>query len=147
MRIAALAVATLVLAGPAHADFEKMRSAHSVPATIDRLEEAVKAAGATVFTRVDHAKGAASVEMDLAPAELLIFGNPQLGTQAMQADITAGLLLPMRALAYEDADGRVWLTWQEPAEMLDDLEIDDDAHFVEKMKDALEKLARKATGG
>lgn len=146
MRLLSLTLAALVAASPALADFEKKRSQHSVAGTIDRLEAAVANAGATVFARVNHAEGAASVDMELPPAELLIFGNPKLGTPAMQADITAGLLLPMRALAYEDAEGQVWLTWQEPAEMFDDLKIDDDADYIERMEGALEKLAGAATG-
>ncbi|MFP7571221.1 DUF302 domain-containing protein [Marivita sp. S2033] len=146
MRLFPLTAAALIAASPALAEFEETRSAHSVATTIDRLEEAVTAAGATVFARVNHAEGAASVDMDLPAAEVLIFGNPKLGTQAMQADITAGLLLPMRALAYEDADGQVWLTWQEPEDMFDDLDIDDDADYLDQMEKALETLAGKATG-
>ena len=146
MRLISLTLATLIAVGPAWAEFDRKRSNASVADTMDRLETAVENAGATVFARVDHAKGAASVDMELRPAELLIFGNPRLGTPAMQDDITAGLLLPLRVLAYEDADGQVWLTWQEPDEMFDDLRIDDDADYIGMMEQALEKLAGAATG-
>ncbi|MHA6346537.1 DUF302 domain-containing protein [Roseivivax sp. CAU 1761] len=139
---AALAAAA---AGPAWADFERVKSPHDVATTIDRLEEAVAEAGATVFARVDHAEGARGAGLELAPAELLIFGNPALGTPAMQDDIRAGLALPLRMLAYQDAEGQTWLFWEEAEEIFDDLKIDDDAPYVEKIEGALEKLADEAT--
>jgi uncharacterized protein (DUF302 family) len=85
-------------------------SAHSVAATIDRLAEAATGAGLRIFARIDHAAGAAEVDMPLRPTELLIFGHPRGGTPLMQDAQTAGLDLPLRALAWEDAQGKVWLT-------------------------------------
>ena len=91
--------------------------ASSLPArqTMDRLEAAVKAKGLTVFARVDHAAGAAAVGLPLRPTELLIFGNARGGTPLMQADQTVGIDLPLKALVYEDADGKVWLAYNNPA--------------------------------
>ena len=85
-------------------------SAHPVAETIDRLADAATGAGLRIFARIDHAAGAAEVDMPLRPTELLIFGHPRGGTPLMQEAQTAGLDLPVRALAWEDADGRVWLT-------------------------------------
>ena len=147
MRLLSLTLAALVAASPALADFEKKRSQNSVAGTIDRLEAAVTNAGATVFARVNHAEGAASVDMELPPAELLIFGNPKLGTPAMQADITAGLLLPMKVLAYQDADGQTWLVYQDVGEMFDDYGIPEDAEYVKSMTEGLKNLTTKAAGG
>jgi len=76
-------------------------SPHSVSETIDRLTAAVEKAGAKVFARVDHAKGAMTVDMELRPTEMLMFGNPKLGTPALQAAQTIGLDLPLRVVAYE----------------------------------------------
>jgi uncharacterized protein (DUF302 family) len=92
-----------------------VRSHHPVKATIDRLEAALTAAGITVFARIDHAAGAASVAMPLRPTELLIFGNPRAGTPLMQATQTTGLDLPLKVLAWEDAGGAVWVTYNDPA--------------------------------
>jgi uncharacterized protein (DUF302 family) len=111
---------------------------------MDRLETKVKGAGATVFARVDHAAGAASVDMQMAPSQLLIFGNPKLGTPAMQADPLAGLYLPLKVLVYEDASGSVWLAYQAPSETFDDLAIPKDAGFLAKMSGALNKLTMAA---
>ena len=82
--------------------------------TIDRLEAVLKAGGATIFARIDHAAGAASVNLPLRPTELLIFGNPKGGTPLMQAQQTIGIDLPLKALAWEDAAGKVWLSYNDP---------------------------------
>lgn len=125
-------------------DIVKVRSVSDVATTMDRLEAAVTGAGATVFARVDHAAGAAAVDMTLAPAELLVFGNPRLGTPAMQDDPLAGLFLPLRVLVYRDGAGQVWLAYQDPKPMLDDLAISDDAAYVATMRGALAKLTAAA---
>ena len=144
-RTIAAAAALTLAAAAAQADIETKMSPDDVATTMDRLEAAAVEAGATVFARVDHAQGAADVGMDLAPAQLLIFGNPQLGTPAMQDDIRAGLALPMKVLVYEGEDGTV-IAWEEPEEMFDDLEIDDDADYVEQMTGALDNLTSAAAG-
>ena len=82
--------------------------------TIDRLEAVLKAGGGTIFARIDHAAGAASVNLPLRPTELLIFGNPKGGTPLMQAQQTIGIDLPLKALAWEDAAGKVWLSYNDP---------------------------------
>jgi uncharacterized protein (DUF302 family) len=82
--------------------------------TMDRLEAEVKAAGMTVFARVDHAAGAASAGLLLRPTELLIFGNAKGGTPLMQADQAIGIDLPLKALVYQDASGKVWLAYNDP---------------------------------
>lgn len=142
------AVAMALIAGTASADdLVKVKASGDVPTTMDALQAAVEGAGATVFARVDHAGGAAKVEMDLAASQLLIFGNPKLGTPAMQDDALAGLYLPLKVLVYEDGEGQVWLAYEDPKDMLDDLDgINDDAEYIKKMTGALGKLTGKAAG-
>src|SRR5579872_3919991 len=88
-------------------------SAYSVAETIDRLIAAITPLGMNVFARIDHAEGAAKVGMPLRPTQLLLFGNPKGGTPLMQDKQTAGIDLPLKALAWEDADGKVWLSYNE----------------------------------
>jgi uncharacterized protein (DUF302 family) len=90
-------------------------STHTVKETIDRLEAEVKAKGLTVFARIDHAAGAVAAALPLRPTELLIFGNAKGGTPLMQAAQTIGIDLPLKALAWEDATGKVWLSYNDPA--------------------------------
>ncbi len=145
--LAAAALAA-ILPLAATAGIIKVESAKPATETADALEAAAQTAGATVFARVDHAKGASSVGTELPPAELVIFGNPALGTPAMLDDPLAGIFLPMRVLVYEDADGTVWLAYEDPADMFDGLSIAADADYLAKMRGALEKLTgAAATGG
>lgn len=139
--------ALCLAAGPAMADLVTKPSDQSVVATMDALEAAVTGAGATVFARVDHAGGAAKVDLPLDASELLIFGNPKLGTPAMQADPRAGLYLPLKVLVYEDADGAVQILYEDPAAMLGGLDVPADAEFLKKMSGALDKLSGVASGG
>ena len=125
-------------------DMIKLSSPHSVSVTLDRLQDAVKAAGATVFARVDHAAGAAKIDATLRPTELLIFGNPAIGTPAMQDAQTAGLDLPLRVLAYEDATGQVIVTYHAPATLAQTHGLDANASYIMKMTGALGKLTSKA---
>lgn len=73
--------------------------------------------GTTVFARIDHAAGAMKADAKLRPTALLIFGNQKLGTPIMQKAQEAGLDLPMKALAYEDVNGKVWLIYRQPQSM------------------------------
>jgi uncharacterized protein (DUF302 family) len=84
-----------------------------VTETIDRLVETIEHAGLLVFARIDHATGARNVGASLRPTELLIFGNPKGGTPVMQDRQLAGIDLPVKALAWEDAQGDVWLSYND----------------------------------
>ncbi|SLN61635.1 camphor resistance protein CrcB [Roseovarius albus] len=138
-----LAIPAIVSAG----DVQRVQSASDVAGTMDALEAAVTGAGATVFARVDHAGGAQKVGQELAPSELLIFGNPKLGTPAMQDDPLAGLYLPLKVLVYQDAEGQVWLNYEDPGKMLGRLDgISGEGEYIKKMTGALAKLTAKAAG-
>jgi uncharacterized protein (DUF302 family) len=82
--------------------------------------------------------------MELRPTQLLIFGNPKLGTPAMLDGQTAGLDLPLRVLAYADADGIVHVTYHEPASLAETHGLPTDAKYIQMMTGALDKLTTKA---
>lgn len=128
------------------ADLVRVESAHPVSVTIDRLAAVVEKAGAKVFARIDHAKGAKSVDLDLPPATALIFGNPKLGTPAMQGAATMGLDLPLRVLAYQDGDGDVWIAYHDPKDVAALHGLSADHPVVGKMTGALKKLTAGAAG-
>lgn len=94
-------------------------SKYSVSETIDRIERAVTEKAMKIFARINHAEEAKKVGLEMRPTELLIFGNPKGGTALMVARPTAAIDLPMKALAWEDKDGKVWLTYNSP-ELLKD---------------------------
>jgi uncharacterized protein (DUF302 family) len=90
-----------------------IESRFGVGETIDRLVETVIGAGLRVFTRIDHAAGAQEIGAPLRPTELLIFGHPKGGTPLMQDQQLAGIDLPIKALAWEDEQGKVWLSYND----------------------------------
>ena len=90
-------------------------SAVSVRETIDRIESFALAHGLIVFARVDHAASAAKAGLALRPTELILFGHPKGGTPLMQDQQTAGIDLPVKALAWEDSEGKVWLGYNDAA--------------------------------
>ncbi len=122
-------------------------SRHDVKVTIDRLEVAAKAKGMTIFARIDHAAGAISVGLTLRPTELLIFGNAKGGTPLMQLQQTIGIDLPLKALAWEDAAGKTWLSYNEPAWLASRHALGEQGGASAKaLAGAIEALARGATG-
>ncbi|MGO4833483.1 DUF302 domain-containing protein [Rhizobiaceae sp. 2RAB30] len=90
-------------------------SSYPAGETIDRLVAKVTALGMSVFVRIDHGAGAARSGRPLRPTQLLIFGNPKGGTALMQDSQTSGIDLPIKALAWEDDQGRTWLTCNDAA--------------------------------
>ena len=89
-------------------------SRYSVSETLDRLTTALTGAGLLVFARIDHARGAKDADLQLRPTELLIFGHPRGGTPLMQDQQTAGIDLPVKALAWEDEEGKCGLPTIKP---------------------------------
>ncbi|MEM9971112.1 MAG: DUF302 domain-containing protein [Pseudomonadota bacterium] len=141
----AAAAALLSVTPAVSAEFTSIKAAGSVAETADRLVAAVEGAGANVFARVPHSKGAMSVDMELQDAELVIFGNPALGTPALQQDIRAGLILPLRVLIHNE-DGTTMITYETVDSMFDGLDIAADAEFRGRMTGALGNLTAAASG-
>jgi uncharacterized protein (DUF302 family) len=112
--------------------------------TMDRLEVEIRAQRMTVFARIDHASGAAEVGLTLAPTELIIFGNARGGTPLMQASQTAGIDLPLKALVWQDAAGKTWLSYNEPGWIAQRHGVANAERVVNSMGTALSAMARTA---
>lgn len=143
--ITLLAITMLAPAAFAGTGLVTKKSAHSVAQTLDRLEGALKDKGIVVFARIDHTAGAKKAGMPLRSTELLIFGNPKLGTPLMQSKQTIGIDLPLKVLAWEDENGQVWLTYNAPDFLANRHGITDRAQVLTKMTEALQKLTDVAT--
>jgi uncharacterized protein (DUF302 family) len=91
------------------------QSNHSVDETVAKLESLLKEKGIKLFIIVDHSGEAASAGLKMPPTKLLIFGNPKGGTPLMLAAPSTALDLPLKILVAEDAEGKVWLSWNDPA--------------------------------
>jgi|SRR5215467_7173755 len=114
--------------------------------TMNRLETEVKARGMTVFARIDHAAGAARAGLTLAPTELLLFGNAKAGTPLMQSVQTIGIDLPLKALVWQDAAGKTWLSYNDPAWLAQRHGLGQEMQAaVGAMAAALNAVARTAT--
>ncbi len=91
-----------------------LASARSVAETANRLAAALQSAGMTIFARLDQQAAAKAVGLDMRPMVLLIFGNPAAGTPLMIAHPTLAIDLPLKALVWEDADGKVHVDYNSP---------------------------------
>lgn len=108
------AAAAPALAQPTAPDLVVQESRLPVKETMDALVKALGEKGVKIVARVDHAAGAKSVNMELPPTELLIFGNPQLGTQLIRSNPLIGIDLPMKVLAWQDRSGKVLVAYTRP---------------------------------
>ncbi|MBL9162455.1 MAG: serine hydrolase [Planctomycetaceae bacterium] len=120
-------------------------SCYSVAETVDRLEALVKSKGIDVAARVDHAAAAKKKGLELPPTEVLIFGNPAVGTQLMQSRRSVALDLPLRVAVWEEADGTVWTGYHDVAGLAAQHGIGDRDEVVAAMQAGLEALLRQAT--
>lgn len=121
------------------------KSDFGVTKTLDRLGIALERAGIKVFARIDHAKGAKTVGMDLAPTAVIIFGTPKIGTPLMLSNPKIGLDLPLKALAWQASDGSTMLAYTDPAWLSKRYAVEDRAKVFKMMTGALGKFTDMAT--
>jgi uncharacterized protein (DUF302 family) len=122
-----------------------LKSNHSVSATADKLTSTLKDKGMTVMNRISHSDGAASVDLELRPTELVIFGNPKVGTPLMQCAQSVAIDLPQKALIWEDESGQVWLGYNDPMYLKQRHDIEGCDAVLEKVAGALDNFATAAT--
>ena len=124
-----------------------VQSRFSANETMARLLAALAERNLTVFARVDHGTGAASVGMSLRTTELVIFGNPKGGTPLMQDQQSAGIDLPLKALVWEGAEGKVWLSYNDPAWIAQRHSLSARSNpAVTAMADLLSRIAHEVAG-
>ena len=120
------------------------KSPYTVKKTLTRLEKILRSKGITIVKRWSHDGGAKKAGIPLRPTELLIFGNPKLGTHFFTSNQMAGIDLPMKALAWKDEAGQVWLTYNDPQYIADRHGIKDRDEVVKKMSAALDGMTNEA---
>lgn len=121
-----------------------VKGPHGVKETMDRVEAAAKSRNLNIFARIDHAAGAQKVGKSLRPTELLIFGNPQGGTPLMECAQSAGIDLPLKVLAWQDAAGQVWVGYNDPQFLADRHGAKDCGAVVQNLRGALAGLVKSA---
>ena len=140
-----IAILFFVSSAVADTGLVSVKSSHSVKKTADRLESTLGKKGMTVFIRINHAEGASKVGKKLRPTELIIFGNPKVGTPLMLCAQTAALDLPQKALAYKDEKGQTWLAYNDPAYVANRHDIKGCKKPLQRISSVLAKFARIAT--
>ena len=129
---------------PSDTDLVTLPSAHGATETVERLKALLAQKGIQLFAHIDHAAGAEKMRLPLRPTQVLIFGNPKAGTPLMQARQTIGLDLPLRALVWEDGDGKVWLTYHRVQELARYHHVTGHHEAIQALDDGLAALAREA---
>jgi len=124
----------------------KKKSVHSVKVTLDRLENILKKKGIGIAVRWNHAAKAKGAGISMRDTEILIFGNPKMGSPLKLSNQEIGIDLPMKALSYKDAKGQVWLVYNDPVYLKKRHGISDKDPVFAKMTGALNKLTSKAVG-
>ncbi|PCM43993.1 DUF302 domain-containing protein [Marinobacter sp. ANT_B65] len=122
-----------------------VKSNHSVAATADKLETVLSEKGMKVMNRIDHAAGAESAGLELRPTEVVIFGNPKVGSPLMQCAQSVAVDLPQKALVWEDESGQVWLGYNDPQYLKARHSIEGCDAVLEKVSNALANFAKAAT--
>ncbi len=120
-------------------------SAYSVTETTDRLVAVIKKKGIILFERINHAQGAKNTGLTLLPTELVIFGKPQLGNPLMKLQAQVAIDLPLKAIIWEDKEGKVWLSYNAPVYIAKRHSISEQHPVIKKMTGALNKLSDYAT--
>ena len=89
-------------------------SQHSFEDTVNKLEDVLRDNGMKVFSRVPHSNDALKTGIELPSTELIIFGNPKVGSKLMQCAQTVAIDLPLKALVWQDKDDKVWISYNDP---------------------------------
>lgn len=140
-----LAVFFIVSTAVAGDGLISVKSSHDVKVTADRLENILNTKGMTVFIRINHSAGARKVGKKLRPTELVVFGNPKVGTPLMQCSQSVAIDLPQKALIWQDDKGQAWLTYNDPNYLAQRHGLSDCTEVIKKVEKALSNFAKAAT--
>ncbi len=146
-RVFYLLVFALAISTTAQADsgLINLRSSHDVKNTADKLVKALQNKGLSVFARIDHSAGAKKAGLSLPPTQLVIFGNPKVGTPLMKCARSSGIDLPQKALIWEDNAGQTWFSYNDPAYLSQRHGLQSCAKVITKITGVLAKFAKVAT--
>ena len=140
-----LAILLMVSTATADNGLISVKSSHDVKVTADRLETILNQKGMKVFIRINHSAGAQKVGKELRPTELIIFGNPKVGTPLMQCSQSVAIDLPQKALIWQDDKGQAWLTYNDPNYLAQRHGLTGCAEVIKKVEKALSNFAQAAT--
>ncbi|OIN12748.1 DUF302 domain-containing protein [Oceanisphaera psychrotolerans] len=148
-KILSLGLLTLFISYTASAEESliRLQSPYTAQATADRFETIAKEKGLNVFARINHQQNAAGVDMELRPTEVIIFGNPKVGTPLMQCAQEVGIDLPQKVLIMEDENKQVWLSYNNPEYLKNRHNIEGCDAVLTKIAGVLNTLSAAAVAG
>ncbi|NND89997.1 MAG: DUF302 domain-containing protein [Granulosicoccus sp.] len=123
----------------------QIESPFDVSTTLDKLTAALESKGMTIMARVNHSRNAENAGLTLRPTELLIFGNPAIGTPLMNCAQTTAIDLPQKMLAWQDESGKTYLGWNDPQYLKSRHGMQGCDEVLDKVSGALANFARAAT--
>jgi len=122
-----------------------IKSMFGVKETADRLEGILATKGMTIFTRINHSEAAKNVGIELRETELIIFGNPKVGSPLMQCQQSVAIDLPQKALIWKDAQGTVWISYNDPRYLQNRHNIPGCNEIITKISGALAGITKAAS--
>jgi uncharacterized protein (DUF302 family) len=142
-----IALSILFIANPVMAadGVINVPSTFSVKETADRMESILTEKGMTIFNRINHAEAAGKVGIELRDTELIIFGNPKVGSPLMKCRQSVAIDLPQKALIWEDSKGRVWISYNNPRYLEKRHNITGCEKVISKIEKALAGIAKSAS--
>ena len=120
-------------------------SAFNVAETADRMESILKEKGMTIFNRIKHSEGAGIIGIELRDTELIIFGNPKVGSPLMRCQQIVAIDLPQKALIWQDDKAKVWISYNDPRYLEKRHGIYGCEEVISKIEKALASIAKSAS--
>lgn len=141
----ALALFTIAIPAAAADGVITIPSVFTVSETADRLQSILVEKGMTIFNRIKHSESASKVGIELRKTELIIFGNPKVGSPLMKCQQSVAIDLPQKALVWEDDKAQVWISYNDPRYLAVRHNISGCEEVVAKIEKALASIANSAS--
>jgi len=145
LSLAALLVVFIVMPVMAADGVVNVQSAFNVKETADRLESILNEKGMTIFKRIKHSEAAGKVGIELGETELIIFGNPKVGSPLMNCQQSVAIDLPQKALIWEDSESKIWISYNDPRYLEKRHDISGCEKVISKIENALSGITKAAS--
>ena len=143
--LASLLILSIAIPAEAADGVIEVESAYTVNETADRMESILKEKGMTIFNRINHSEGAGKVGIELRDTELIIFGNPKVGSPIMKCRQSVAIDLPQKALIWEDDKGKVYISYNDPKYLVKRHDISGCEQVIAKIETALASIVKSAS--
>jgi len=144
--LTALSIVCIAIPALAADGMVTVPSTHTLEETAERLESVLHEKGMTIFNRIKHSEAAAKVGIELRKTELILFGNPKVGSPLMKCQQSVAIDLPQKALIWEDDNAKVWISYNDPRYLEKRHNIAGCEEVIAKIEKALAGITKSAAG-